>query len=238
MLAEILIQEVRDQLHDATPPDVRWLLDEKIRALNFAQKMVVEIRPDASTQNESVKLTAGGTKQTIPASGVRFFKLTRNMGVAGTTPGKAISLVDFDALTLEDEDWHTADVATVMQHYLYDNLNPLNFYVYPPVHASTAVFVEIIYSKLPTDVPLSATYDALTDVIGLPDIYEPAIVDFMLSRLYLKSEEAGDLQAATTHFAMAVRQLGVKTMKDNLTQPPVREGAHATPPPRPESVSV
>ncbi len=238
MLAETLINQIRDQLHVTS--DVRWTLNEKIRALNFAQKLVVILRPDANAKNLSVELDVSDTKQSIPTGGIRFLKLTRNTGVDGDTPGKGITLVDFDAMTLENIDWHTdaAAASPSVEHFLYDNTNPLNFYVYPQTHGTTAQWVEIIYSKEPTPVPEDDVYDPLTDVIGVPDIYEPVLFDFVAHRLYLKDEEAGSAQSAAMHFQSAYQLLGVKSQKDTLFNPSLREGRHNERAPRIESEAV
>ncbi len=236
MLAETLIQRVRDQLHDNA--DLRWTLDEKIRALNYAQKLTVIARPDANTVTVAVQLTASSTRQTLPTGGIRFLKLSRNMGVAGLTPGRVITFVDIDAMDVENIDWHTDPSDTVMRHFLYDNIDPLTFWVYPQVHGSTAVFVELVHSAEPTEVPESATYNALSDLIGLPDIYEPALFDFMLGRLFLKNEEASDNQSAQLHSALAYQSLGIKTQKDNLFNPESRTTSHDDKRPRPEAIGV
>lgn len=236
MLAETLIQRVRDQLHDNL--DLRWVLDEKIRALNYAQKLTVIARPDANTVTSAVLLTASSTRQALPTGGIRFLKLSRNMGVDGFTTGRVITFVDIDAMDVENIDWHTDTPDTVIRHFLYDNIDPLTYWVYPQAHGSTAVYVELVHSAEPTEIQETPAYNPLSDSIGLPDIYEPALFDFMLSRLYLKNEEASDNQAAQLHAAQAYQSLGIKTQKDNLFNPESRTTAHDDKRARPESIGV
>ena len=235
MLAETLINRVRDQLHDNQ--DVRWALEEKVRALNIAQKMVVVAKPDANTVTVALELAVGTTRQRLPARGFKFLRLTRNLGVDGTTTGRVITFVDYDAMNLENIGWHTDTAAAVIQHFMYDNTDPLTFWVYPAAHATTKVFVELVHSAEPTEID-EAAYNSALDVIGLPDIYEAALFDFMLSRLFLKNEEASDQAAAQLHAQLAYQSLGVKTQKDNLFNPQIRTGEHEDNRPRPEATGV
>jgi len=237
MLASKIIKQASDQLHDTLHE--RWALDEKIQGLNYAQNLVVIHRPDSNVNNAARQLTAGETKQTIPSDGIRFMKLVRNMGEAGSTPGTVITHVEMDTFNQEDPDWHTAPAATVIEHYLYDPADPLNYYVYPPVHGSTAVYVDEVYSQVPTDVPDQAGgYVADTSLIGLPDIYSNALLEFMLYLMFLKDEEAASDAKAAVHNGHALQMLGVKSQKDFLFAPRVREGPFDDRRPKPESTLV
>ena len=92
-----LITRVQDTLQDTT--SVRWSEAELLRYINDGQREVVNLRPDASALTANVQLSTG-TLQTIPTSGLRLLKITRNMsGTSGSaTGGRAIRIVDFDIL--------------------------------------------------------------------------------------------------------------------------------------------
>ena len=57
----------------------------------------------------------------------------------GATGGRAIRLVSWDILDTQNPDWHDPTVTgdathgTTPKHYLFDENDPLNFYVYPGV---------------------------------------------------------------------------------------------------------
>ena len=155
--ARDILYNVGVQLGDPTHVLYPWR--NKLRALNNAQRQIVLICPDASTVNESVQLTPG-SKQTIPASGVKFMKLIRNMGDDGATPGDIIDAVTEQEMN-QRRGWHTATAATNIAHYIEIPNNPRNYYVYPPVHATTEVYAELLYSSAPDDVVVVG--DEVTD---------------------------------------------------------------------------
>ncbi|MDO8310527.1 MAG: hypothetical protein Q7T25_01160, partial [Sideroxyarcus sp.] len=99
-----LLLRAGDLLQDVT--NIRWTQDELLRWLNDGQRAIVLERPEATAVNTSVLLVAG-TKQTLPALGLRLLDLPRNMGVGGSTPGRAIRLVQREVLDAQLPDWHS-----------------------------------------------------------------------------------------------------------------------------------
>lgn len=148
-----IIDRVQRVLQDTT--GVRWPVDEELVLwVNDAQREIALLKPDASAVNETLTLVAG-TKQSIPTNGNRLLKVVRN--VVGTAPSSSIRLVDGNILDSQTPDWHNANVggdaahSTTIKHYIYNDSNPRNFYVYPGALGAT-VKVDIIYSANPTDV--------------------------------------------------------------------------------------
>lgn len=221
-----VIDRVQTVLQDTT--GVRWpVVDELVLWINDAQREIALLKPDASAANETVTLVAG-TKQSIPDDGNRLLKVVRNMSAAtGGTGKRSVRLVNREVLDTQTPDWHdpsvTGDAAhvAVVKHYLYDEANPRNFYVYPGVKGSA--YLEIIYSGNPAVV-------ALDDSLSIPDIFANAILNYVLYMAYMKDAEfAGNAQRASTHFQLFSASVTGKGTVDALTNPNM-ERRQAAPP--------
>ena len=206
-----LVSRAATLIQDAT--NVRWPTNELIDWLNDGQREIVLIKPQASVKNESVSLTTGSTKQSIPASGVQLIDVTRNMGSAGNTPGDSIRVVSREVLDAQRPSWHSdVNADGKIKHYMFDPRDPKTFYVYPKAPA-TAHYVEVIYSASPTDASAGG-------VIQIDDIYANALLDYILYRAYSKDAEyAGNAQLAVAHYQAFSNSLGAKTQNE-LSQNP------------------
>jgi hypothetical protein len=148
-----------------------------------------------------------GTEQTLPSGGLRLIKVTRNMsGTASDATGaKSIRIVEEDLLNSIEPDWHDPTVTgssahgSIIKNYLFDPDDPKKFYVYPGVASGSNAYVELIYSKLPTDL------SSVSSTIDLEDTYGNAILNFVLYRAYLKDAEfAGNQQRTATHYQLFI----------------------------------
>ena len=200
-----ILARIKDILQDTT--SVRWPEAELLRYINDAQREIVNYRPESSATTANVQLVAG-TKQSLPSGGLRLIKVTRNMSdtSGGATGKRAIRIVNVDILNTQEPDWNDPTVSgdaahgTTVKHYIFDEDDPKNFYVYPGVSGNA--YVEVVYSDSPTDLGnTSAT-------ISVDDIYANAIMDYVLFRAYQKdSEYAGNQQRAASHFQLFVSSL-------------------------------
>ena len=136
----------------------------------------------------------------------------------GSCPAKVL-----DAQT---PDWHdptvTGDAAhtNIIKHYIYDEANPRNFYVYPGVSGNS--YLEIIYSANPSTVTQS-------DNLDIPDIYANAVMNYVLYMAYMKDAEyAGNSQRAANHYQLFTASVTGKGQVDALTTPNL-EAAQTTP---------
>lgn len=191
MLASDIILRAAHLLFDES--NVRWTKSELLRYISDGQRQIVLLRPDAGAVTATVTLVAG-TKQGIPAStGIRFLRAMRNMGSGGgETPGRAIRECSRVALDNEQPDWHSDTPTNVIQHYIFDNIAPQVYYVYPPAQAGTKV--EIVYSAVPPAVTTEGQTLALTDQ------YINALLDWVMYRCYAKDASyAGNMQRAQAH---------------------------------------
>jgi hypothetical protein len=214
ILASAVIGRAQTILQDTTA--VRWSQTELLGWLNAGQREVVMVRPDACTKIANVTCVAG-TKQAIPsADGIMLIDVIRNMGASGTTPGKSIRKVPREILDAQTPGWHSMTATAEVLHYTFEPRAPKNFYVYPP--STGSVSVEILYSASPTDVAV------VSNVLGVDDIYEEALVDYILYRAYSKdSEYAGNAERAKAHRAAFENTIGLKTQADtaNVKNPNV-----------------
>lgn len=212
-----LISRIKDILQDTT--SVRWPEAEILRYINDAQREIVNYRPEASAKTNNISLSSG-TKQALPSDGLRLIKVTRNMSSASesATGKRAVRIVNVDILNTQEPDWNdptvTGDAAhgTVVKHYIFDEDDPRNFYVYPGVSGSA--YLEIVYSKSPTDL------SAASDTIDIDDIYGNAIIDYTLFRAYQKdSEYAGNAQRASQHYQLFLNSVGQGLQAQDLLSP-------------------
>lgn len=209
----ITAQQIVDRagliLQDVT--NVRWQESELLGWLNDGQRQVVELRPEAFAVNEALQLIAG-TKQGIPATGIRLLDVVRNMGSDGSTPGRAIQIIDREVLDAQRPDWHSEVGDAEAKHYVYDGRDPRNFYVYPPQPVAPE-YVEVVYSASPTDCLIGET-------IKLDDIYANALLDYILYRAYSKDAEyTQNVQRASQHYEVFLQSLGLKAQVDQTTNP-------------------
>ena len=172
-----LLSRIEDILQDTT--SVRWPEAELLRYINDAQREIVNYRPESSAKTDNVQLVAG-TKQALPADGLRLIKVTRNMSSAASnaTGKRAIRIVNVDILNTQEPNWNDPTVSgdaqhgTVVKHYIFDEDDPKNYYVYPGVNGNA--YLEIVYSKVPTDLSSGSSN------LDIDDIYGNAVIDYVL----------------------------------------------------------
>lgn len=223
MLASDITTRVARILSDTS--NVRWTLPELLDWVSDGERMVVLFRPDANAVNEAVRLV-GGTRQTLPPRGTRFLRAVRNMGAGGTQPGAAIREASRVPLDAEQPDWHTTPTSAIVAHYVYDNIDPKHFYVYPCVAGSynvpSATYIEIIYAANPIAVTTAG------QTLTLDDQYLNALVDWALYRAYTKDAAyAGNAQRAAAALGSFASQLDI-SLKNGF-QAAMAQAASPTP---------
>ena len=215
-----LLSRVEGTLQDTS--NVRWTEAELLNYINDAQREIANVQPGATALHANVQLVTG-TKQAIPSDGLKLISVLRNMSDAsgGATGGRAIRLVSWDILDTQNPDWHDPTVTgdathgTTPKHFLFDENDPLNYYIYPGVSGNA--YVEIVYSQRPTDLAnTSAT-------IAVPDNYSNAIIDYTLFRAFSKDAEfAGNAQRAATHYQLFSVSVQGKAQIDALIKPDIQ----------------
>jgi len=212
LLASALIAQISEIVQDES--NVVWTESQCLGWLNDAQRAIASVRPDSSIVNHSVILVPG-TKQSI--TGLRLMSVVRNMGLDGLTPGKAIRLVERGIKDDFSPDWHTETAETVIKEWIFDARLPKEYYVSPPVHASTIVQVELSESVNPAEI--STTGDTIT----LDDVYSPAMLEWCIYRcLAREAEETPNIQRSAMHFQQFFSMLGAKLNPDMAINPKVK----------------
>lgn len=209
ILASTLITKVQRLLHDDS--GVRWSDTELLEYLNDGQKEVCLIKPDAYTLTTPFVLAAG-SKQSIPNSAIQLMKIIRNMGTTGTTPGRAISLITMSLLDNVNPTWHTAAATAAAVHWMFEELNPKVFWVYP---ANTGTgWVEAILGTTPPDVATTAM------AITLDDIYQNALVSYMLHKSMSKDADfAANQELSQLYYQSFMNSLLTKEAREKSEKP-------------------
>lgn len=205
VLASAILTKAARVLNDAGYD--RWSAAELLDWLNAGQKEIVIVKPDANTVTKAVQL-ASGTRQTLgsgsTSDAVMLIRVNRNMGTGGATPGQVITPIAGEQLDAVSPDWHSETAQATADHYVYDPRVPLQYWVYPP-NTGTG-YAELTYSAVPTVIAAS------TNAITVPDIFENALLDYVLYRAFLKdSEVQSSLARAAGHYTAFNSALGVNT---------------------------
>lgn len=219
--ARSVLLKAQQILNDQTA--VLWGFDELLSWLNEAQRRVVLLRPDASSEVTQVTLVAG-TRQTMPAGSIRLLGCRRNVS------GRVCTMIKRDHLDQFSPNWSLATADATVKHVIYDELVPDEFEVYPPQPTSGFGSIQIVRSVLPTDCTLDAVSGGSVDsVISLPDQYESPLVDYVVYRGYSKDAaytvRGGKAEAAWNAF---VQGLGNQLITDRKFAPANTRAPHVT----------
>lgn len=198
-----LINRVSVTLQD--PTFVRWTQGELLNYLNDAHRQVVLFRPDAKSVNAAFACV-NAAKQSLPADGLRLINVLRN------TSGRAITKVDRSTLDVQLPNWYETNASDDgVKHYVYDALDPKNFYVFPkPADAHS---IDIVYAMAPANITIT-NFATDTQTIGIDDVYANAIMDYMMYRAYQKDSEFANLNRAAVYYQSFTTSLGIKSQAD------------------------
>jgi hypothetical protein len=219
--AKAILDKATIQLIDLA--NIRWTRAELLAWLNDGMRQTVLIQPSASSTTAVVKLQAG-TRQYIPDGGWLLLSIYRNMGTNGTTPGRAIRIISREIIDGFNPDWHTDTAKAEVRNYIYTNQDQLAFYVYPPNTGTQ--YVEINYSSQLDDLTSES------QVIPIFDIFQSALVDYILYRACTKDAEyAPGLALGQQYSAAFVAAIQGKT-ESEVTNDPTQALSPRNPPVR------
>lgn len=202
--------------------NVRWSATELLGWINSGLGEIVTYKPTAYVTTTTMQCVAG-TKQTLPAGAIVLIDVTRNMGAAGTAPGRVITPVKRGTMDAVNPDWHAATPSASARHFIFDPKNPKTFYVSPPQPATGMGHIEVSFSASPP--PLAS----LANNIPLDDTYESVLLDYVLYRAYSKDADSQpSLQRATTHYQAFANAVGAK-LRFDFTVTPKMDGSDGQP---------
>lgn len=218
MLASDIIDRARLVLNDLD--SVRWTDAELLKWINDGQRIVATVKIDASVSNETMNLVAG-TKQTLPSNALRLLDVVCNIDGSGNS-GRAVRPVDRQILDEQTPGWHSSSQSDTIYNWVYDNRDPLHFYVYPPAKSTAKLAVKLAVK--PTDV--SSTSSSLSVL----DTYVDPIFNFVLSRAYAKDAEfSANAELSAAYLQVAQGLLGLKAQKDVAYSPDMNSRGKTTP---------
>lgn len=204
----------------------RWPLAELLRWVNAGLREIATLKPSAYSVTVPLQLVAG-TYQTIPAQYLAFLDAKRNLQSANATPrigGPAITMTDRDSLDAVNPNWHDPafkPYTKLVRHGIFDPETPREFYVYPG-NDGTGV-IEVAVARMPVEAVRPTPDNEISSysfTLDLPDIYENALVDFVLSRAYAKDADfVGSGARATAHYQAFANGIGVKLANETRANP-------------------
>ena len=190
--------------------------DVWIKYLNAAVRALILVRPDAGAVTESTLLVSG-VKQTLPTAALRMLDIGRNMGSDGSTAGRIVTPSDRKHIDYANLLWPAGTGETYIENFSYDYNIPRIFFVTPPVHATTPVYVEISTSQLPTKMTATNSDD------GIEDVFFEAIVQFILYKALSADDDSIDSAKAQQHFQNFTTLLGVEQQSSRTQGPEKKE---------------
>lgn len=201
-----IVSRASSQLNDIE--NIRWTKPELLDWINEGIKQIVIFLPESNAVSVEHQLDEG-TKQSIPADGVRLIDVIRNTGLEGGKPSGPIRIIERDVLDALRPNWHRDRSATSVKNFVFDSRNPKTFYVYPPARGQ---FVEVVYSKMPE--PLLTG-----DELGRFEVYSAAILNYVLHRAYSKDTEESSSTRSQRYEQSFFNAIGLFDQADMKAQP-------------------
>lgn len=216
--ASDILERAQTLIQDNT--GVRWPLPELAGWINDAMREVALHKPSASSASVVLDLESG-TRQEIPTGALMLLRVVRNLDPESTEENRigkrAVRLINRDVLDTQHPDWHDESVvspAAQIKHFIFDEVDPMSFYVYPPSDGTGKV--EALISQPPTPIETDgvdlSSYDSS---LPLPDVYANAVLDYVLYRAYSKDASfAENMERANYHYTAFTNSLGVKMARE------------------------
>lgn len=201
----------------------RWPYSERLEWMNAAARVIAVQKPTATAATIQVNLSQGVLQQ-LPATYHMMLDAIRNLATldgspAGRSGGIAIQPMSRDEIDTLIPGWSNPSVLPYARevYYLMDDTNdPSRFLVVPGNNGEGVI--EVVASRVPpalvladgADPDLIASYTGL--ICPLQDEYRQPVLDFVLSKCYLKEVNVPGLAAkAQAHYALFQEALGIKT---------------------------
>lgn len=171
-----IVDKARLVLQDS---GVRYTDAEMLSWANEGQRAIYAVQKDAGAQSVVQTLVAG-TLQTIPTGAELLLDVVRAL-TAANAPNRAVRRVEMTLLDAQSPNWHTDTASQYVSDYMYDPREPKTYYVYPPATAGAKVLAKVAVPP--------ATIAAIGNNITIDDVYDPALVDYLLYRAFSKEAE-------------------------------------------------
>lgn len=206
ILASAIIASVRRILLDPVP-GVTWVDAALLAMMNEGERAFVNVKREIFPLRTAVALVAG-TKQTLPAGGVALIECYDNV-----VSGRRCTLVHRELMDSAARFFPIATPEIDAQHYLKDDRDPTRFDVVPPNIGTGSL--NILYGAVPSPIA------AVTNNINLSDIYEGALIAFVLAKAYAENTTRTDLAKSGAHTQEWKGLLGMGTQSQVAVSPKV-----------------
>lgn len=182
--AQNVIDAARSILQDTSgSTGTYYLVADMLKDVNEGQKEMVRMNLSFNPVRESVQMIAG-SKQSIPSDSAGLISITRNMGTAGTSPGKSIRRIERKVLDDLVPDWHYANPSATTKFYVYEpEKDESHFDIYPPMPSGNLRYLEMIHGGIPDDILIGG------DI--LDDTHKATLINYVLYRRYSQDSENG-----------------------------------------------
>lgn len=199
-----IIRKAQAILQD--PAGVRWPASELVGYLNEGQRQLATARPAEVAVTQDFTLV-GGARQSLPENTFLLLDAQHN----GTQRKRALTKVERHTLEAVGRDWASMPPTSATIHYMYSELEPREFLVYPPAVAGTPL--RATFAAYPADVPepTGATFSDVTGTTALEARWDAALLDYVLYRAWSKDAEyAANEQRANAHLGLFTTSVAVQ----------------------------
>lgn len=211
MTGQQILDRARYKANDTTSATYTWTDAESLLWINDAQRAIVQLLHKAGATALQATITNASSRQT--ASGLSLTRCIAILdvvcNVSGSTRGAPVRRVSRAWLDDELPSWHVT--AGTPEYWVYDERDPLAFYVYPQPASGTNK-LEVIYAAPPADL------GALANSFGLDDIYAEAAQFHVLHSMFSKDiTKLKSAQYAAQYWTLFERSLGIRDQSLNRT---------------------
>jgi hypothetical protein len=187
--------------------------------LNEGLNYVAGLRPDALIFSDTITLIPG-SKQSL----LNFYPPGQRVMDVYRSGTRVVRAIDRDVLDSANPSWHADTPSTVITNYVYDARDPTTFWVYPPAAAGATIDLAYVQQVVPV------TSLTLDDDLQMADTYMPALISFVLSRLYGRETEADfNASLASLYFQQCTEFLVGKTKSDLAASPELNSQGEIVP---------
>lgn len=203
-----LLALLKDSLTDAD--SVAWSQPTLVMYLNQALLALVSVRPDASEFTTILTLSAG-SKQALPADGLRLLSIFRNTNAAGAYVGPIVRHIERTSLDDLNASWMQEAPSEFCQEYWYDERAPRQFWTNPVIAGAR---VEASLCRVPP------TMTSPDDTLPVDDVFVPALREWILYLAWGRDDETSPTSArAADHRNTFFNLLGLKEQADAKSSP-------------------
>lgn len=185
----------------------RW---SKKEMLDWASEAQISVARNPGVYNLTiVKDLVAGARQSLPEDG--WALVTVHCNIDGETPVSAVTITSRALLDAYRPMWRRLPEEQLVENYLYDSREPLEFMVYPPNDGTGKV--ELTYMAVPKP------FTSETDELVVDDTYIPALVNYIVYRAYCKeSEYSPGITNAQSYYAAYQQELALALgVRDSIT---------------------